>query len=535
MEMSGFRIPEASRYAGILFSRSMDESIPKNHPVRLVDEIFRSKQFRSTFEEMEGTYHLADGRPPYRPIYIAALYIYGMMNRLRSSRQLEQACNNRTDVMWLMDGQAPDHSSIAAFVEKHSKSLKPLFRATIHVAVKADLVKLGHIAVDGTKVEADASNASVVQRSTIEKELAEIAQKTEALEKEWAANERCEGNLLGEETPWIAQRTKDQEGENRKFENRRKMLNAALETIDRRQDEGSQDRKPLAIASTTDPDARQMKDKKGQLKPGYNTQIAVDANTGIIVAESTSDAANDMGQLPGLVAQAAENIGEAPNVVVADSGYNVGADLATLEAQNIATYLPDAGQSKPMSEARAEAIEVLRSGVPLTDAQLSLLAEGKKKLFGRLAFIYQPDTDTYRCPKGATLHRRRTSKDKQVGGVSYRTQYTAKKEDCANCPLAARCLSKPGRPRMITRDQYEDNRDRLRERMKTPEGRAIYKRRGPAVETRFAEQKHILGIRRFMRRGIAKVSQEWTMICTALNFRALLRQWAVVGAMVRAP
>jgi hypothetical protein len=274
-----------------------------------------------------------------------------------------------------------------------------------------------------------------------------------------------------------------------------------------------------------------MMDKKGLVTPAYNTQIAVDATAGVIVAESASDAANDIGQLPALVEQATENAGVAPTAVIADSGYNTGADLATLEAQGIETYMPDAGESAPVSEEQVAAIEAAHSGSPLSESQIDLLMDKRTKKLGRLAFRYDQQTDTYKCPMGATLERVRTSPDPQTHGISRRTQYVAK-AGCVGCPLAPRCLSNPETPRMVTRDQFEDSRNRLRGRMRTPEGRATYRKRAPTVETRFAVLKHTLGIRRFMRRGIEAVSHEWTLICTAINMATLLRAWSnvVVGA-----
>jgi transposase len=531
MGMSGFRAPTTSRYAGVLFQTTLDDAIPQDHGVRLFDELLRSKVFAPTFRQMEAAYHLRDGRPPYLPIYLAALYVYGMMNRIRSSRQLELACHNRIDFMWLMDGQTPDHSSISNFVNKHRAFLKDLFRATVRLSVDVGLVKLGQLVVDGTKVEADASCESVRRRQTIESELAEIEQKAAAIEKEWAENERRESGLFGEETPWVGGKTKDKERAKRVVEARRAKLHAAIENIDRRQQEVAPGRKTAEIASTTDPEARVMPDKQDQIRPGYNTQIAVDVESGIIVAESTSDDPNDIGQLPLVVAQATENMGSAPKGVVADSGYNTGADLMVMEAKNVATYMPDAGERTPKSKDAIEALEVARAGGTLTEAQIALLMPKSRKLT-KLAFSYDPQTDTYRCPRGAIMRCQRTSPDPQAGGISTRSQYVTTKEDCAGCVLASHCLSKGHRSRMITRDQYEEARERLRARMRTEEGRAIYYKRGPAVETKFAVQKHLLGVRRFMRRGLAKASTEWTLLCTALNFRALMRRWkSVRGAL----
>ena len=101
------------------------------------------------------------GKLPYHPRDLAALYLYGMLHRLRSSRQLEGACHSRLDVIWLMRGQTPDHSTIAEFVRKHGKTLGRLLRDTLQALIEATLAPLSHVAIDGSKVEADAGKSSV--------------------------------------------------------------------------------------------------------------------------------------------------------------------------------------------------------------------------------------------------------------------------------------------------------------------------------------------------------------------------------------
>src|SRR5690349_2673315 len=107
--MAGFRKPEVDREQLVLWSHGLEEAIPMDHPVRHVDVLLKSAAFADTFRDWESGYVLLEGQPPYHPRDLAGLYMYGMMNRLRSSRQLEAACYNRLDVIWLMSGQRPDH------------------------------------------------------------------------------------------------------------------------------------------------------------------------------------------------------------------------------------------------------------------------------------------------------------------------------------------------------------------------------------------------------------------------------------------
>lgn len=203
--MAGFRKPEVPRDQLVLWEHKLDDVIPFDHPVRLLDQLLRSAAFADTFREWEGQYDLREGKPPFHPRDLAALYIYGMLNHIRSSRQLEKACYNRLDFLWLLSGQVPDHSTIAAFVTKHREHLRKLFRDALEVAARADLVKLEHVCVDGTKIEADAGKKSVHREQTVAREWVRIDQQIEQMEAEWAANEKRE-DLFGQEVPWCRPR-----------------------------------------------------------------------------------------------------------------------------------------------------------------------------------------------------------------------------------------------------------------------------------------------------------------------------------------
>ena len=151
----------------------------------------------------------------------------------------------------------------------------------------------------------------------------------------------------------------------------------------------------------------------------------------------------------------------------------------------------------------------------------------------KAAFAYQAATDTYRCPAGHSLPVLRSSRDEKKWGVAVRKQYGfAADPPCAQCPHATACCSQPARGRTISRDQYEDCRERLRARMDSDEGRAIYPRRRETVEPRIGHIKHGLGVRRFLRRGLEKVRTEWTMVCTVVNVGILLRHWKEVRAVL---
>lgn len=525
--MSGFRTPEIPREQMVLWERRLEDAVPEGHQVRHLDVLLGSAAFGDTFREMEQGYVLNRGKPPYHPQSLAALYLYGMLHRLRSSRQLEDACHARLDVIWLMRGQTPDHSTIAGFVTKHGKTLRKLFRDALQVLIGAQLVTLSHVAIDGSKVEADAGKNSVRGEDKIRSWQAHLDEKIAALEREWAENEKREASLFGQSNPWTNARGKNVKKSLAQLNREQKKLKQALAQLERRQEAHVGSKPPKRIASTTDPDSRSMKDKEGRSKPNFNTQVGVDGACGAIVAAEVNDEPDDSGQLTPMVEQVVENCGEEPGSVSGDSQYNTGPDLAAMEELEIDCYLPDAGQNSeavPQSEATEEALARVHEDEALSESQWEVLPRNNQGLIDKSAFVYDATQDEFRCPAGQTLVFLRTSQDKKKWGTAKRRQYGGCPA-CADCVHAKLCCKNSDKGRLLSRDQYEEYRERLRRRMATEEGREIYKRRKHTVEPRIGHIKHNMGVRRFLRRGLEKVKTEWTLVCCAVNLGILLRHW----------
>jgi hypothetical protein len=303
-----------------------------------------------------------------------------------------------------------------------------------------------------------------------------------------------------------------------------------LDQLERRQ-KAHVGRKPLKrIASSTDADSRSMKDKEGRSKPNYNTQVAVDEACGAIVAADVNDEPDDSGQLRPMVEQVLENCAGKPEAISADSQYNTGPDIAAMEELEIDCYLPDCGansEAAPRPAATQEALGRAHAGQALSESQWASLPRNTQGLIDRSAFVYDEQRDTYRCPGGQTLVYLRTSQDRKKWGTAWRRQYGGC-AGCATCAQAGLCCREPEKGRMLNRDQYEGHRERLRQRMGTAEGREIYRRRKFTVEPRIGHIKQNMGVRRFLRRGIEKVTTEWFMVCSAVNIGILLRNWEAV-------
>lgn len=532
--MSGFRQPEIPRDQLILWAQRLDDAVPVDHPVRHIDYLLRSEALSETFERWERQYVLVEGKPPYHPRVLAGLYVYGMLNGIRSSRQLEAACHNRIDVRWLMSGQCPDHSTIAAFVSQHLERLRDLMKDILGVGIRAKLIKTKHVAVDGTKIEADAGKGSVHRAETIAENLAGLDEQIAGLESLWQENEQRESNLFGEEVPWTPDRSGTEAQRLARMQQQQERLGKALEAIERRRNESAGRKPTKAICSVTDPDSRVMPDKEGKRKPNYNAQLAVDTESGGILAGDVNDEADDSGQLTPMLKQVAANCGALPKEASADSGYNTGPELAALEEDGIVGYLPDSGQNSGLKSAdtpEAQAVATAQAGKTLNDEQWEALPKDSKGRITKVSFRYDRQSDVVRCPMGALLGFVGSGQRTMKWGTAIRRQYGGSPA-CASCPRSSACCQKLVRGRTVNRDQYEDYRERMRARMSSDRSRSRYRLRRQTVEPRFGQIKRGLGIRRFMRRGLSGVRAEWLLACTAVNVGILLRHWQEVQPLL---
>lgn len=521
--MRGFRIPDRPRDSHVLFSTLLDDALSPKSPAREFLQILNHEAFQSTFRKLEGEYNLVEGRPPFHPKYLVSLYLYGMLKGIRSSRSLEDACHNRVDVIWLMEGQKPDHATIAGFVKRHDQILLQLFKDTLEAGTAGGFIKLKHVAVDGTKIEANASKTSVKPEAEIVELQKLLELEIAKLRKQWEENEVRDRSLFVNEEGEEGGESGPTEAEIGRLKARQERTAAALESIKRRQAESSDAKGLKKLASTTDPDARHMKDKKGNVRPNFNVQIATDLEQGMIVAHEVNDLAHDSGLLLPMIQKVVENTGSAPSEVTADKAYNFGHDLAALELMGSVTFVPEQSNGRATTPEARAVVAALQSGKILSKAEWSVFPKGPKGKLGREAFIYEASTDTYRCPKGEILKPVKVHKDKQRTVVAMRQEYRPAEGTCNGCPLSEICCTKVSEGRMVTRDQFEPARENARARLQTEEGRLTYRKRSHLAETPNAVLKSEWGFVRFLRRGFRAVRIETSLLFAAYNIRIMMR------------
>jgi transposase/predicted nucleic acid-binding Zn-ribbon protein len=313
--------------------------------------------------KITGRYGSEHGQPPYNPTMMTALLLYSYCCGIYSSRRIAKACRERVDFMSIVALDAPDFRTISDFRKRHLQALGELFGQVLQLCEKAGLVKLGHVALDGTKIKANASKHKAMSYERMEMRAAEleaeVAKWLSAAEAADADEDKLHGcDKTGDEMPdWVAdKRQRAEKIRQAKAELEAEAeaaaeakLKAAAEAAEKREAEGRRKPGPKAAPPSaapdakaqknfTDPESRIMKSKDGFVQ-AYNAQAAVDAEAQIIVAHDVTQSAVDCGQLVPMTDAIETNLGRKPEQLSADAGYCSEANLEALENRSIDGYV----------------------------------------------------------------------------------------------------------------------------------------------------------------------------------------------------
>ena len=350
-----------------LLPPSVQDYVPKDHLSRLIVSLVRESLDLS---RITGSYRSGLGQPPFDPRMMTALLLHGYASGLYSSRRIAKAAVERADFMMIVAGDPPDFRTISDFRKRHLQGLASLFVQVLKLAEKAGLVKLGHVALDGTKIKANASKHKAMSYERMKKREAELKAEVdrwlEAAEAADAEEDRLYGNKRGDEMPdWVADKEKrlakiraakaelEAEAKAAAAEETRRRAEAEEKRIcEGRKKNGKTPAPPSAEPdgksqrNFTDPDSRILKTKDGYIQ-GYNAQAAVDAAAQIIVAHGLTASMSDHGQLVGLIDGIEANLGARPKEASADSGYLSEANLQVLIDRDISAYVATGRAKRP--------------------------------------------------------------------------------------------------------------------------------------------------------------------------------------------
>jgi hypothetical protein len=370
----------------------------------------------------------------------------------------------------------PDFRTINDFRKDNIKIFEGYFVEVVKLCRELGMASMGTLALDGTKIRANASAKQMMDKTMYSQWLKEVEEQLATLSKQADSINDAEQAELSEK------RGDELPKEIRRKELLKKKIQQAIEEL-RYRDDGER-------INMTDTDARPIK-SAGLIKPNYNCQGAV-ALDGVIVAAYVSNNASDKGQLAQLITQAEKNTGKLAENILADSGYASYENYEWLDEQQKTAYVPD--------------------------QEYEHRAKLKEEPYDKSNFIYDLERDIYTCPQGKELILE--------GVVNHKTRKQKlriyKGKQCKACPVRLDCTSTQAR--QITQDTREPLRERARALLDSPQGKMIYRQRMNMIEPVWGNIKLNKKITMFQLRGLSKVNGEWMLIAIANNIQKLKRR-----------
>lgn len=353
----------------LLLPPSVHDFVPAGHLSRFIAALV-TEEF--DLSAILASYRGEKGQPPYHPVMMVALLLYAYSVGIYSSRRIAKACVERVDFMAIVALDAPDFRTISEFRRRHLAALSALFVQVLKLCERAGLVKLGHVALDGTKIQANASKHKAMSYERMSQREGELQAEVDGWLKTAEAADAVEDTALGtdkrgDEMPdWVANKqarlVKIREAKAElEAEAKAKAAaeQAAREKDDDRRRPGrkaappSDVPEPKAQRNFTDPESRILKTKDGYIQ-GYNAQAAVDAQAQIIVAHTLCNNGSDQAQFAPLLDAIKANLGSNPDEVSADAGYCSAANLRTLSRRRIKGYIATGRQKHGSASATAK-------------------------------------------------------------------------------------------------------------------------------------------------------------------------------------
>ena len=456
------------------FFSTLEDQVSTDNPVRLIDAFIDKLDLHKL--GFNKTIHKTEGRPPYAPGLLLKLYLYGYLNKIRSSRKLEKECLRNIELQWLLQSLQPNYHTIADFRKLHAMPLQSMFRLYVQFLDEGGLLGKTTIGIDGSKFKAVNSKKNNYNQKKIDKHQQFITDKTIKYlhELDELDKEENTGDELIVKKEKIKQGLEKLKERTIKYDTLQQQLN---DTADKQ-------------ISTTDADSRSILLTKSIVEVAYNVQNAVDDKHNLIVHTQATNS-NDGKALHKAATRAKQNLQlqkEDSLMVLADKGYHTGAELKACQQDNMITHV--AYKEQPSVKHIAK----------------EFLAE---------SFDYDKTTDSYTCPAGAVLTSLGTWHNKK--GEAHETSFrfkTYRTPACKSCPLKNQCTRLP--KRIIQRSEYQDAVDINDNNIKQNPG--YYKRRQAIVEHPFGTIKRHFGFTHTLLKGLQKVNGEMNLIMFCYNF-----------------
>lgn len=503
--MSCFYKKGLDRKSEAYFPPSIDECVSEENIVRVIDAYVETL-------DMEGlgftnaSLNSKKGQPAFHPKLLLKIYIYTYLNKIRSSRMIEQEIKRNIELIWLTKGLYPGYKTIANFRKDNSKALQNLFKAFVMFLKNIDLIAGDLVMVDGVYLKANASkNAMISKKGTkvnltkVENEIKQCLLDLDMEDKKDKIKIKLEEDIkqLNQDKETAVQEkdqlAKDISALQMKSQKEKREMEEKLEILKEKEKKLRKnleflEENNLNQYNRTDPDASVMA-KPGQNLVAYNVQSAVDTEHNLIVATDVSTIGNDSQELHKMGTIVKENLDIDTVKIGADTGY----------------YNP-----KEIKKCLEDDIEPF---VSIPDKEKAQRDKGK---FPRSAFKYNKENDSYLCPNDSQLKNTNRTQNKN-DKILY--LYKSDSSQCKNCPLKEKCLGEKTPYKQLYRWENEDIIDEFKEKMNTDEAKEVIRARGATVEHPFGTIKMMLGWPHFLVRGQEKVAGENALIMFNYNFK----------------
>ena len=455
-----------------LFPTCIDDMIDKDNEVRLIDAFVDSLDMIKMGFKVDA---VEDGRPKYHPRDLLKIFIYGYLNKTRSSRDLEKACRVNIEMMWLVRQLTPDHNTINRFRKENNTAIRNVFRKTVKVASDFNLIGGTLIAGDSTKLRAQNSKKLNFNEKKIKRHQEYIERKLKEYQE-------------------LLDSTQDED------EDEKKKITKHIETQNQRKDFYNDLSEKLKHSgekqiSLSDADSRQMIVRNNITEVAYNVQTTTDDDHNILIDYLVTNE-NDSKAMGEMLERAVYILDDNNFTSLYDKGYHTGSEFA-----------------------KAEKLEVeVLVAIPAIPSK----SQAPDPAYNKSEFRYNEQEDTYTCPEGQTLYPAPTvyiHKDKRKPGYEFKfKKYSSNK--CKTCPALKKCTSSKLKRRYISRSEHDGAIERNAERMKFKA--EIYKKRQTIVEHPYGTIKRQWGFNYVItKRTIERASADIGLIMSAYNLRRI--------------
>ena len=456
------------RRQATLFPTCIDDLIPEDAEVRVIDLFVDALPLKDLgFLEKAP---VEEGRPMYHPADLFKLYVYGYLNRIRTSRLLARECQRNIELLWLLKGLQPCFRTIAGFRSENPQLFRNAFTHFVRQLNRKGLTGKTLVALDSSKFRAVNSKKNNFNQKKIDRQLEYIDTKIQSYIEELNA-----GDLDEAQQEAVGEKLKKQKAQRRKYKRIEKQLAAT-----------GQDQ-----VSTTDPDARSMILHGSVIEVAYNVQTVADSANKLVLEYEVTNQNDRKALLP--MAQKTKSICDTEAVaVLADKGYHNGEHLAACQREDIYTYV--AYQEVPRS-----------NPVPTPE------------FYGE-RFRYNPKKDQYVCPQGHILKTTGQWYNKKYEKSVTRVKHY-KTTACNNCEVRHLCTRNPN-GRVIERSVHAEAVERNNRRVR--ENSSVYTLRQQIIEHIFGTIKRQWGYDHILLKGLRKNEGEFGLIYLIYNFRRVI-------------